>query len=215
MSDPNTDDLAQLDVEQLKEYQKNKKLFEPTPSMKLLAYAMFADPRTRKMSFNKILEEVGITEKGFKNWRKNFSPFFDDWLEEMRVLLKGNKDQKKNILEFVGMERALSGDPAFWKPLAIREGVISNDEVNVNLIPANLGKYSELSEAEIDRHRNSLLANLRSVEDEGVITLATGTTEGEQGSDSSGTPEMLEEPLALPESLGDDGERTLEDDIPL
>ncbi len=186
----------------------------PNQKMMAFAFALTLDPGCRGKQPNEILVHSGIAqdlnsaEKILRRWRNDYNPYFDEWLEDVQV--KFHPKNVKNMLEFVGLNEAFKGEFTFWKAFAIREKVIQPDQVNHGIIPADLGAFNEWTEEQVEQHRNSLLFGLRALEDQGSIDLAPSPTEGGSEGDPRGTPEMQQEPVALPESVGPDGECALD-----
>ncbi len=184
--------------------------FNPTPKMRLFAYAVSCDKEYIGREDKLVLKALGLPANSTRSWRNDFNPYFDEWLEEIQCMFRGNNIKK--MLEFVGLEKAFRGDFQFWKPFAIRERVISPDQLNHGLaLPATLGAYADWSPEKVEQHRNSLLGNLRALENQG-----TDIIPGEAGSGGAevhprGVIDLLEEPVALAEGLGIDGERALQD----
>lgn len=186
----------------------------PNQKMMAFAFALTLDPTCRGKQPLEILVHSGIAsdqraaEKVLRNWRDAYNPYFDEWLEDVQI--KYHPKNIKNMLEFVGLNEAFKGEFTFWKAFAIREKVIQPDQTNIGVIPADLGAFNDWTEDQVNKHRDSLLESLRALEDQGSIDVAPGPPEGGPESDSRGALEMLQEPVALPESVGSDGECALD-----
>lgn len=184
-------------------------VFNPTPKMRLFAYAVSCDKEFIGKPDKAVLKALGLGQAELKTWRSQFNPYFDEWLEEIQCMFRGKNIAK--MLEFVGLEKAFRGDFQFWKPFAIRERVISPDQLNHGLaLPSNLGAYADWTDAQVEQHRDTLLGTLRALEDQGPNPLAKAPLERGSEGDPLGIIDVLEEPMALAAGLGLDGERPCE-----
>lgn len=180
--------------------------FFPGPQMQLFAMLLYCDKELRVRTPEAILEAAGLPRGAYDKFLE-YEPYFSEWLEERRLALGGKK--LKAALEMVGTEQALRGEFNFWKPLAIREGVIGPDKLEIGAsLPANLGAYREMKPDDLKALENSVLADLRADADTGTINLAQGPQGWERKSDPSGAAEVSESVVLAPE-LGGDRERTL------
>lgn len=183
--------------------------FIPTPKMRLFAYAISCDQNFIGKDPEDVCAGVGIGRSAYKGFLK-YDPHFTEWLEEVRTMFGGKN--KRAMLEFVGMEKALRGDFQFWKPFAIKEGVINPDQLNHGtVLPANLGSLKDVSDDDLAKVRDSLLGSLRAVEDQRPIDMVEGDSGWEQASDLPGAPKVPEGPVALPPGVGSDRERALQE----
>lgn len=180
--------------------------FSPTPKMRVFALAAFADPENRGREPEKILESLGMRKSLLKDWQQ-FNPYWEEWLGEMEVLFTSKN--RKNMLDAVGFEKALSGDFNFWKQMALKEKVIDPESATIN-IPINLSAFDGWTDEQIIEHRNTLLSNARSLEDKGRDALAPGDIEGESEGDARGAIEVQPRSLVLDEGVGTDRERARE-----
>jgi len=189
--------------------------FKPSTRMQLFAAYWFCHPQYKSFSSDELCKELGYQKGTFEAWCHKYDPDFTEWIEEQRAMFRGRENAKKAMLEFVGMQKAVEGEFNFWKPMAIREKVIDPDQLNHNIKPISLEQFNDFTQEQVDKHANSLLESLCSLEGQEEPIVVESNIGGEQGSDQGGTPEMQELPMALPESMGQDRERTLDDDIPL
>lgn len=174
--------------------------YHPTPSMLLFAHAR-ANPRYARTSNEALLDALGMKKDQLERWRRLLDPHFSEWLDQ--TVAKISPANLKIALEAVGIEKALAGEFVFWKPLAIREKVISPDQTNVSVIPSNLSGYDNLNESNIDGVRNALLQEARSLEDGRISPMAQDAGKGpESESNSSRTDEVSEESVVLDSRLG-------------
>lgn len=180
--------------------------FRPTPGMRLFALSAICDPECRNLSPEDICRSVGLSKGSYKTFM-SYEPWFSEWLEQVRLALGGKN--KKAMLEMVGMERALAGEFNFWKPLAIREGVINPDQLNLGAaVPSNLGAMKDMSNEQLSALENTVMATLRSSGDPNEIAMVEGAGGWEPEGDSGGTAEV-QGPVVLDDELGADGERSL------
>lgn len=180
--------------------------FNPTPAMRLYALSAICDPEFANLEPEVVCKAIGLTKNSYKSFLQ-YEPYFSEWIEEVRLALGGKN--KKRLLEMVGMERALAGEFNFWKPLAIREGVINPDTLNVGAaIPANLGALKGMNEQQLSELENSVMATLRSSGEPGEIAMVEGASGWEPEGDSGGAPEVPRS-VVLDDELGSDGERAL------
>lgn len=162
--------------------------FNPTPQMRLFALSAFCDPALSGKEPEFICASIGLSKSAWRRFME-FEPHFSEWLEDMRLTLGGKS--KKRLLEMVGMERALAGEFNFWKPLAVREGVINPDQLNVGLnIPANLGALKDMNDEQLAGLENSVMAALRSETQPGEIAMVEGPGGWEPESNPGGAAEM-------------------------
>lgn len=162
--------------------------FHATPAMRLFALSSFFDPELRGKSPDKICKAIGISNARYREWL-GYEPWFSEWLEELRASLGGAN--RRAALEFVGMQQAMNGEFNFWKAMALKEGVISPDRLDVGAaIPANLGAMKDASQSDLDALQNSILAGLRSQGEPGEVALVEGPDGWERESDQSGTAEV-------------------------
>lgn len=181
--------------------------FVPTPKMRAFALSAYCDPDFRDMEPEAVCEKIGIGKGAYKTFLA-YNPYFEEWCEEIKAML-GPKN-KKLLLESVGMERALRGDFQFWKPLAIREGVISPDRIDHGVaIPSNLGALRSMSDDQLNATENSIMAALRGGGDTGPVDLVEGPNGWERESDPGGAAPQREGSLVLAAELGADGEHAL------
>lgn len=177
--------------------------FNPTPPMKAFAISAFLDPSVSGKSPEEICRAAGVSAALYKKFL-SFEPQFSEWLEDFRISIGGKN--RRAALEAVGYQEALKGDFAFWKVLAVKEGIISHDRLDIGAaIPANLGAFNNFSEDQLSDLRDSLLSGLRSVEDAGTINLAEGPGGWQPEGDSTGVIEVPEGQMALDEGMGLDG----------
>jgi hypothetical protein len=189
-------------------YGVEETVFSPCPKMKMFAYTYSIDPDLKGKNPDLVCEALGLKKGQHREWERKLNPYYEEWLEEVRV--RHAPKNLRNMLEFVGREKAFEGDFSFWKVLALREKLIAPDSSVVAVIPANLGAFSDWDEAKTIQHRNSLLASLRPMENEGGLDMAPGDSQGQPEGDPCRTIEVPKEPLALPESVVPDGERPLD-----
>lgn len=183
-------------------------VFVPTSQMRLYAMTAFCDRGARGRSPEAICDAAGLPHSAYDRFLK-YEPWFTEWLEDRRIELGGKS--LKTALEAVGTEQALKGEFQFWKPLAIREGVISPDKLEIGAsIPSDLGAYKEMSPNDLRALESSVLASLRGEGEAhpGEITLAEGPQGWERQGDPGGAPEVPE-PVVLAGQLGSHGERAL------
>ena len=178
--------------------------FIPIPSMRLFALSLFCDPATKNMDPEDVCEHAGLPKNSYKKFLK-FEPYFGEWLEEFRLAMGGRS--RKQLLESVGMERALAGEFNFWKPLAIREGVISEDKLLLGAsLPANLGNFTGMSDEQLAATENSIMDSLRGKAESGAIDLFEGPDGWKPEGNPPGAAEVREERVVLVDKLGADGE---------
>ncbi len=183
--------------------------FKPTPGMRLFALSAICDPLCSGKDPEEICKSIGLGKTSYSNFLK-FEPYFSEWLDEVRLALGGKS--KKHLLEMVGFERALAGEFNFWKPLAIREGVISEDKLNVGLsLPANLGAFKGMTDEQFDATENSIMDSLRGQANAGEITLLESDSGWKQEGDSFGVDEVLQKSVVLADDVGIDGKCRLEE----
>lgn len=178
--------------------------FNATPAMKTFAAAAFCDPALSGKDAATICRSAGISDAMYKRFL-SYEPHFSEWLESERMRLGGKN--KRAMLEAVGMKLALDGDFQFWKPLAMREGVISPDRLDIGAaLPANLNSFKDMNEQQLLALQDSLMATLRSDADAGEISLAEGPQGWERQGDSGGASEVPEGQVVLADELGVNGE---------
>lgn len=162
---------------------KEEITFTPNPQMMVFGFA-----RCEPTNFDKkdadVLSQVNIPTQNLSRWRREYDPYFDEWLENF-IMIHSNVKLLKNMLESVGIKKAMQGDFSFWKAIAIKYGVISSDTQNLNVIPVNLQNYDQWTPEQIESQRNSLLQNLLPMADEGGVAMADAAAG--QGSES-GSP---------------------------
>lgn len=183
--------------------------FTPNAAMKVFAMTAYCDPEMAGKSPEEICRQAGVPLATYKRFL-SYEPYWSEWLEERRIQLGGKN--KRAMLEAIGMERAMEGDFQFWKPLAQREGVISNDRLDIGaVLPASLGSFNNFTEEQLTGIRDSLLSGLRSVEDQGSIAMVEGPSGWQPEGSAAGAPAVPEEPVALAAGVGADGKRGLEE----
>ncbi len=181
-------------------------VFNPTTQMQLFALTYLCDPEYKGKTPETICEAVGIARNSFDRFLK-YEPYFSEWLEKRRLELGGRS--RKVALETVGMERALAGEFNFWKAMAIKEGVIDPDKLDIGAsLPANLGALKEMNVNDLKALENSVMASLRGENHAGEIAMVEGPQGWEREGDSGGNPEVPESVVLAPK-LGADRERAL------
>jgi hypothetical protein len=181
-------------------------VFTPTPQMQLFAMSLFCDHALSRRPPEEICEAIGLSKKSYDGFLR-YEPWFSEWLEKRRMELGGKN--KRSVLEAIGMEQALKGEFQFWKPLAIREGVISHDKIEIGAtLPASLEAYKEMNVDDLKALENSVMAGLRGDAHAGEIVMAQGPEGWERASDSCGASEV-QGPVVLDDELGTDGELAL------
>lgn len=181
--------------------------FKPTPQMRLFAMALFCDPSLSGKEPEAICDSIGISHHAFKTF-KSYEPHYSEWMEDFRLSLGGKN--KRSALEAVGMQRALAGEFNFWKPLALREGVIEPDRLEMGIsIPANLGAYRGMDDNKLKALENSVMESLRADDNSGTVDFSQSPDGWERESDSGGTSEVPL-PVVLAPELGVDGESPLD-----
>ncbi len=177
--------------------------------MRVFALSAFCDPQFIGKDPDEICLGIGLGKHSYKNFCQ-FNPHFDEWLESTRAMLGGKN--KKALLEYVGMEKALEGDFSFWKLMAQREGVISADTLNIGVnIPSSLGEFEGMDDDKLKALENTIMATLRGAPVNGPLTLSEGPDGWQRQSDPPRTPPLPEGPVVLADELGTDGERPLYD----
>jgi len=183
--------------------------FCPTRAMKLYALTAHCDRSLpRYPTPEQVCAAAGLSESTYKGFLQ-FEPYWSEWLEERRIELGGRS--LKTALEAVGVERALDGDVAFWKPLAIREGVISADKLEIGAsLPADLGAYKEMKPDDLLALENSVLAALRGEGEANPGEIAmVESAEGWRPESDPGGAAQVPGSLLLDDELGADGESSL------
>jgi hypothetical protein len=181
----------------------------PTLKMRLFAISYYCDPEMKGMDPEEVLTRIGLPKSLITKWQKEFDPYFTEWMDDQRAIFTSGKAAK--MLEAVGMERALSGDFQFWKPMSIKHKVIEQDGATLTVIPANLGAFNEWTPEQLNNHRDSLLSGLRGLENQGRADLAPSPPGGKPEGDPRRTIEVPARSVVLDEGVGSDGERPLED----
>lgn len=136
-------------------------------------------------------EKVGLHMDAITKWRGEYNPYFDEWLDDF-VLTHSNKKFLKDMLEGVGVRKALAGDFQFWKPMAIRERVIETESMNLKLIPVNLGAFDEWTPEQLEANRDTLLEALRPVAGQEEPGVAPDPTAGASESNPVRTGKVQE-----------------------
>lgn len=184
-------------------------VFVPTSQMRLYAMTAYCDRSLPKHATpEQICTAAGLPFSAFERFQK-YEPWFSEWLEERRIELGGKS--LKTALEAVGTEQALRGEFQFWKPLAIREGVISPDKLEIGAsLPADLGAYKEMKFDDLRALENTVLASLRGEGETnpGEIALAQGPQGWERAGDPGRNSEVPRS-VVLARELGADRERAL------
>lgn len=156
--------------------------FYPDQRMKLFAMTLYCDKSVSSGNPAAVCLAAGIPANSYERFCDQFGEFFEEWLEDRRLQLGGKN--KKAALEAVGLEQALAGDFQFWKPLAIREGVIDADRMEVGFnIPSSLPALKELNVSELKSLENTIMAGLRGESEPGEIVMAEGPSGWERESD--------------------------------
>jgi len=109
----------------------------------------------------------------------------------------------KKMLEAVGKIMAANGEYSFWKDMARTYDVISAEKIEQKhtIIPADLGKYDELTDEQIERAQQRIMASLRGEEDKGDSRLLDDASEGQEPSEN-GADSLQERSLEIPIDLG-------------
>jgi hypothetical protein len=181
--------------------------FVPTSKMRAFAIALFAEPELRGKTPEDVLRYLGFSAKLWKDWQ-GFNPYFEEWLEAVEVQYSPKHIARE--IEAVGLEKALAGDFQFWKPFALKHKIISPDNATLTVIPANLGNFSEWSEADVEKHRTNLMETIRGIQDQGRYDLVAETPGTGSEDHSRRVTSVPEEPLEVPSTLGSDRERPSE-----
>lgn len=156
--------------------------FNPDQRMKLFAMTLYCDKTISSGSVTAVCEAAGIPPNSYDRFCEQFGEYFQEWLEDRRLALGGRN--KRAALEAVGLEKALAGDFQFWKPLAIREGVIQKDSVEIGIsIPSSLNALGELNDSDIAALENTVMASLRGENHAGEIAMVEGPKGWERESD--------------------------------
>lgn len=156
--------------------------FIPDQKMKLFAMTLYCDKEVVASNPAAVCEAAGIPRDSYERFCSQFGEYFEEWLEDRRLALGGRN--KKAALEAVGIEKALAGDFQFWKPLAIREGVIQKDSMDLGIsIPSNLGTLKELGADDLKALENSIMATLRGESQPSEIVMAEGPEGWQRQSD--------------------------------
>lgn len=157
-------------------------VFNPNAAMMIFSMYAFCDKDLSGKSPEKICEAIGIARNSYDQFQK-YNPFFEEWLESRRLALGGKS--KKAALEAIGMEQALKGEFNFWKAMALKEGVIAPDKMEIGIsIPSNLPALKELDDEHIAALENSIMATLRGESESGEIAMV----EGPEGWEREGDP---------------------------
>lgn len=184
---------------------KERVSFVPTTKMRSFAIALFAEPDLRGKTPEDVLRYLGFSPKLWKTWQ-GYNPYFEEWLEEVEVQYSPKHIARE--IEAVGLEKALEGDFQFWKLFALKHKIIQPDNATLTIIPANLGNFSEWSEADVEKHRSNLMETIRGIPDQGRDDLAPEDSREGSESNPRGTSTLPEEPVEIPSTLGSDGEQS-------
>lgn len=157
--------------------------FNPNPQMYAFAMARGV-PGHAHLDDKQVMDKIGMNGNTVVGWRRDYNPHFDEWLEGY-LMTHTNAKMLKAMLESVGVQKALAGEFNFWKPLALREGVIKPDSVNLNVIPIDLGKLGDMSDSELEDARKTVMASLLPVRDEGGTGVADSPQEEGPKGDST------------------------------
>lgn len=180
--------------------------FTPTAKMQLFALSYLCDIEFKGKEPEYVCRAIGLSDAIYREFTR-YEPYFSEWLEKRRLALGGRS--RKAALEAVGIERALAGEFNFWKAMAIKEGVIDPDKLEIGAaIPADLGALRKMSDHDLKALENSVMASLRGEGEPGEIALVEGPSGWEREGDSGGTAEV-QGPLVSAPELGPDRECAL------
>lgn len=167
---------------------KTEITFVPSPQMYAFAMARALPNNADKKDID-VMETVGMVGQTLYKWRQDYNPHFDEWLEGY-LITHTSKKMLKAMLESVGVQKALEGEFNYWKVLALREKVIQPESFNLNVVPIDLGRMGDMSDAELESARKTLMASLLPVRDEGGIGVADSPQEEGPKSNPTGTVEV-------------------------
>ncbi len=144
---------------------KTEVTFVPTPQMYAFVMARSLPTNADKKDAQ-VMETVGMSPHTINGWRSDYNPYFDEWVENY-LITHTSKKMLKAMLESVGVQKALEGEFNYWKVLALREKVIQPESFNLNVVPIDLGRIGDMSDAELEDAKQVLLSGLRPARDSG------------------------------------------------
>lgn len=175
------------------EVKNGKSFVKFVPDAKMFGFAAArALPENLTKKDKAVCESINLPYGTLERWRAESNPYFDEWVENYLLINSGGTRLLKKMLEDVGIKKAMEGDFAFWKAMAIKHGVIAADSANLNVIPVNLQNYDQWTPEQLEAQRNTLLSSLIPMaEGVGPEVAATPETGGPE-SDPARTPPLPE-----------------------
>ncbi len=178
--------------------------FQATPRM--ILYAITASKHPTLVE-DELCDLIGIHRRSIKRWKelydrpKQDKNYFSDWLEEFTDANTNVDEQKKAVLEAVGMINATQGNFQFWREMARTQGVIKEEPKNTS-ITINTDFSQIAIGANFDEARRALLRSTQGVELPRTAPVAPVIEHQQPQGVGSGASGVQEEPVAVHDTLG-------------
>lgn len=182
-------------------------VLNPTPRMLLYAIT-WAKDLTRVE--DEVCDAIGIHRRSIKRWKELYDQpkqqrnYFSEWLEDTVESLANTDEQKKSILEAVGMIEATQGGYQFWRDMSRTYGAIK-EEVKSTSITINTDFSQIAIGANFDEARRALLKSTQGVELPRTAPVAPIIEHQQPQGVGGGTGGVQEEPVAVLDPLATNG----------
>jgi len=188
-----------------------KVVFSATPRMLLYAIT-WAQDLTRIE--NEVCDKIGIHRRSIKRWKELYDTpkqarnYFSNWLEETVEALANTDEQKKAVLEAVGMIEATQGKYQFWRDMSRTYGAIK-EETKATSITINTDFSQIAIGANFDEARRKILRDATGVElPRGTPVAPTLEPRQEHKGDGDGASGLQSITLEVPNPLDSNGKRS-------
>ncbi len=181
---------------------------EFNPTARMVLFATYKAKRPTETE-EEVLASMNCGTDLHKKWSKQYGTHYTGWLEEM--IDQHSQDGKYDILEAVGMVKAVQGSFQHWKEMAKVHGLIKEEVKNVSVtINTDFSKFKGL---DFEEYRRRILESTRGVDyapryrvaDDPVIAKFTGVPDsGSNSGPGGGTVPVQSEPVEVPNALGKD-----------
>lgn len=149
-----------------------------------------------------LAKRAGIPSGSPRKWAQKYGSLYLEWLDEF--VEATHFSRQAEVLEAVGMVNATQGDHKFWKDMAKKHGVISEETKDIR-VTINTDFNVILAQGDLADARRRILQEVRGLGNEGepgVVDITPSEDTSSPESTGGGAGNLQGRPMALPTPLG-------------